>query len=85
MSSKTIAAILTFILLAPIVLTINSNGINIQLAKATSSTPSQSPMNAAVTPTTIVIPPGGGLRILDEYYQPLATTVVNGSTCGMEK
>ena len=80
MSSKTIAAILTFILLAPIVLTINSNGINIQLAKATSSTPSQSPMNAAVTPTTIVIPPGGGLRILDEYYQPLATTVVNGST-----
>jgi alcohol dehydrogenase (cytochrome c) len=86
--SKTITVILTVILLAPIVLTTNSIGMNIQLAKAqlvntpprsTSSQP-QKQTNAAVTPTTIAIPAGGGLRILDAYYQPLATTVVNGST-----
>jgi alcohol dehydrogenase (cytochrome c) len=88
MPSKTMTVILTVILLAPIMLTTNSNGINIQLAKAQlvkippSSTPSQSPKktNVAVTPTTIAIPAGGGLRILNEYYQPLAITVVNGST-----
>lgn len=26
-----------------------------------------------------MIPAGGGLRVLDQYYQPLAATVINGS------
>lgn len=85
MHSKTITVIITVILLASIVLTTSSIGINIQLAKAqhtsllSTSSQSSKKTNIAVTPTTIVIPAGGGLRILDQYYQPLVVTVVNGS------
>ena len=87
MLSKTITVILIVILLAPIVLTSNSARTNVQFVKAQlvktsqsmSSQPPQKP-NIGPTPTTIVIPAGGGLRILNQYYQPLAATVVNGST-----
>jgi alcohol dehydrogenase (cytochrome c) len=87
MPSKTISVILIVILLVPIVLTSNSALTNIQFAKAQlvktlqSSMPSQSANkpNVLPTPTTIVIPAGGGLRVLDQYYQPLAATVINGT------
>src|SRR5215469_14208755 len=82
MPSKPIIVILIVILLAPIVLTSNSARTNVQFVKAqlmkTSSQPPKKP-NIGPTPTTIAIPAGGGLRMLDQYYQPLAATVMNGS------
>ena len=83
MPSKTITVILIVILLVPILLTSNSALTNVQFTKAQLVKTSQSSMSSQSsknpTPTTIVIPKGGGLGVLDQYYEPLVATVINGS------
>lgn len=82
---------MTVILLAIMISSANLHGLNLYVAKAqlvNTPPPSTSPQSlsqkqtnaAGVTPTTVGIPLGAGLRTLDTYYQPLTTTIVNGST-----